>query len=64
MVEMSNELAIEVLETEKKCVKRNIAGCCRECAECDLVLPDDVIVSAYDWAIRLMSDDISDDDLR
>lgn len=56
MFEMSNELAIEVLETEKKCVKRNITGCCRDCAVCDLVLPDDVILSAYDWAIRLLSE--------
>ena len=57
MFEMTNELAIEVLETEKKCVKRNIAGCCRECAECDLVLPDEEILGAYDWAIRLLSEE-------
>ena len=61
---MNNILAIEVLETEKKCVKHNIDGCCRECAECDLVLPDDVILSAYDWAIRLMSQELLEDALR
>lgn len=51
---MTNERVIEVLRTEKKCVLRNIRGCDRDCAKCDLVLPDDEILTAYDTAIRII----------
>lgn len=52
---MTNEEAIEVIKTEKKCVLRNIKGCDRQCAKCDLVLPEDDILLAYDMAIRALS---------
>lgn len=52
---MTNERAIEVLLTEKKCVLRNIRGCDRDCGKCDLVLPDEEILTAYDMAIRALS---------
>ena len=45
----------EVLRNEYRCVQRNIAGRCnRECGECDLVLPDDVILHAYEECIAVM----------
>jgi len=46
---------IEVLEQEKECVERNIKGCDRNCANCDLVLPDQKILDGYDFAIGLLS---------
>lgn len=51
---MTNERAIEVINTEKKCVLRNRRGCTRDCAHCDLVLPEDDILLAYDMAIRAL----------
>lgn len=43
--------AIEILQNEKACVqKANICG--RNCAECDLVLPDTEIIEAYNMAIE------------
>ena len=44
----------EVLRNEYECVKRNIAGCDRRCGECELVLPDDVILHAYEECIAVM----------
>lgn len=52
---MTNEKAIEVIKTERRCVLRNIRGCDRDCAKCDLVLPDEEILTAYDMAIRSLS---------
>ena len=43
----------EVIENELKCVQRN---CCRlenECAKCDLVLPKEEIINAYNDALKL-----------
>ena len=54
---MTNERAIEILRTEKKCVLRNIRGCDRECGHCDLVLPDEDILTAYDTAIKALEGD-------
>lgn len=54
---MTTERAIKVIQTEKKCVLRNIRGCDRECGKCDLVLPDDEILTAYDMAIELLKGD-------
>lgn len=51
---MTNERVIEVLRTEKKCVLRNIRGCDRECGKCDLVLPDEEVLTAYDMAIKII----------
>lgn len=47
---MTNERAVEIIQTEKKCVARaNI--CDRDCANCHLVLPEEEILTAYDMAI-------------
>lgn len=54
---MTNSRAIEVIRTEKKCVLRNIRGCSRECEKCDLVLPDEEVLMAYDMAIEALSDE-------
>ena len=51
---MTNERVIEVLKNEKKCVLRNIRGCDRDCGKCDLVLPEEEILTAYDAAIRVL----------
>ena len=48
---MTAARAVEILENEKACVlKANT--CCRNCAECDLVLPDTEILEAYNMAIE------------
>lgn len=50
---MTNERAVEIIQTEKKCVARaNI--CDRDCANCDLVLPEEDILTAYDMAIKAL----------
>ena len=54
---MTNERVIEVLKTEKKCVLRNIRGCSRECEKCDLVLPDEEVLTAYDMAIEALKNE-------
>ena len=46
----------EVIENELKCVQRD---CCRlenECAKCDLVLPKEEIVNAYNEALKLQQE--------
>ena len=48
--------AAEILRNEKKCVERNIAGCDRDCAKCDLLLPAKDILAAYDTAIALVEE--------
>ena len=54
--------AADILRNEKACVERNIAGCTRDCAKCDLLLPDKDILAAYDTAIALLEK--RDDDNR
>lgn len=54
---MTSDRAIFVLETEKKCVLRNIRGCDRNCEFCDLVLPDDDILTAFNMAIEALKGD-------
>ena len=50
---MTREEAINVLENEKKCVLRD--SCERsECASCDLVMPIERILYAYDIAIAAL----------
>lgn len=46
--------SVDVLRNEYECVKRNIAGCDRDCGRCELVLPDDVILHAYEESIAVM----------
>lgn len=48
--------AIDVIKTELACVQRD---CCRvenQCAKCDLVLPVEEIISAYEKCITLLSE--------
>ena len=49
---MTIEETIKVLSNERACVVRQAgSGCDRKCADCDLVLPDSVVLSAYGTAI-------------
>ena len=43
---------IEVLEREKQCVQRKAAINCSDCAKCDLLMDDAVILAAYERAIN------------
>lgn len=43
---------IGVLAFEQECVRRN--DCDRDCANCDLVLPDKMILDAYSYAIDVL----------
>lgn len=59
---MTNREAIEVIKTEKECVKRNVArehdvkdsGCDRDCLHCDLLMTEEDIQTAYDMAIEAL----------
>lgn len=53
---MTLDRAIEIMNTEKCCVKRNEDNFCdRRCEKCDLVLPSDEILEAYDFVIDTLS---------
>lgn len=46
---------IEILEIERECVKRNVRkDCDRDCGNCDLVLEDEEILTAYTLAISIL----------
>ena len=45
---------IEVLEREKQCVQRKAATNCSDCAHCDLLMDEAVILAAYDRAISAL----------
>ncbi len=52
---MTIDETIRVLSNERACVMRNTAGACdRNCAACDLVLPDDLVISAYRTAVDIL----------
>lgn len=51
---MSIDDVINVIEHEKACVLRNIRGCNHDCTNCDLVLPDEDIISAYNYVIAIL----------
>ena len=52
---MTNKEAIEVIFTEWKCVDRNDGiHCDRKCEDCDLVLPIERIMDAYNMAISAL----------
>ena len=54
---MTLERVIDVIEHEKECVLRNIKKQCnRDCAKCDLILPDMDIVNAYNYALAVLND--------
>ena len=46
---------VEILEKERECVKRNVSkDCDRDCGNCDLVLEDEEILTAYTLAISIL----------
>ena len=47
---------IKVIKTERECVIRNKNECNRDCANCDLVLPDEDIIKAYDYCLKLLNE--------
>ena len=52
---MTIDAAVEVLSNERACVVRQAgSGCDRKCADCDLVLSDSVVLSAYGTAIDIL----------
>ena len=53
-----------VMENERKCVLRAKEINCNQgqCAGCDLVLPSDLILNAYDCVLRILED--AEDDLK
>ena len=50
MTEDIKEEALFVLQNERECVIRG-ETCDRDCAKCDLVMPSEKIISAYDNVI-------------
>lgn len=48
--------ALEIIKTEKECVRRQDTSDCpnRDCANCDLVLPTEDVLTAYDIVIDLI----------
>ena len=52
---MNIEDTIKVLSHERACVMRQTGpGCDRNCVACDLVLPDEIVISAYQTAINIL----------
>ena len=52
---MTIEETIKFLQNERACVVRQTdGGCDRNCAVCDLVLPDRMVLSAYGTAIGIL----------
>ena len=58
---MTNEQILKVLKNERECIKRqsgveapdgSVGICDRNCAKCDLCLPDDEILEVYDFLIN------------
>ena len=47
---MEFERAYELMDIELQCVHRNIIGCDRDCANCDLVQKDTDLIEAYQMA--------------
>lgn len=49
---------IEVLEREKQCVQRKGATNCSDCAHCDLLMDEAVILATYDRAISALRESV------
>ena len=47
--------AKKYMEIELECVKRNIAGCDRNCGQCDLAQNDTDIIKAYERVISYIN---------
>lgn len=52
---MNTEQILKVLKNERKCIKRQNGKCDRNCAKCDLYLPDTEILEVYDFLIEAYS---------
>lgn len=57
---MTRDIAARVIQNEMECVKRAAGGICdRQCGMCDLLLPEDTILEAYNWVLaRIASADL------
>ena len=56
---MTIDEAIEIMGTEKACVKRNIKHeCNKDCFQCDLLKEDSDILKGYDMAIEALEKQI------
>lgn len=55
---MNKNKALEVMLTEKCCVERqeDISKCDRRCCECDLLLPTEEVLQAYDFVINMLTE--------
>lgn len=54
---MDFQKAHDLLGIELQCIYRNIEGCNRDCAKCDLVQKDEDLIAAYKvarYALRYM----------
>ena len=53
---MKFEKTIKVLEQEKECVLRqDTPKCNRDCKNCDLLLPTEDVIAAYETAIEILT---------
>lgn len=52
---MTIQRAKELMEIERECIKRNEAGCDRDCAKCDLVQQTNELIAAYDKVISYIN---------
>ena len=52
---MNTEQILKVLKNERECIKRQNGKCDRNCAKCDLCLPDTEILEVYDFLIEAYS---------
>lgn len=48
---MTTDQILKVLRNERECIKRQNGKCDRNCAKCDLCLPDTEILEVYDHLI-------------
>lgn len=49
---MNTEQILKVLKNERECIARQNGKCDRNCAKCDLCLPDKEILEVYDFLIN------------
>lgn len=53
---MNQTEVLEIMKTEKECVQRQGTAACpnRDCKNCDLLLPTEKVVEAYDVVIKML----------
>ena len=61
---MKTSELLRIMENERQCILRARERNCNQnhCINCDLVMPDDVLLNAYENVIALIK--MSDDDLK